>query len=213
MSDTKTAIVLVVDRSGSMASIKNATEDALKEFVNQQKAVEGDFTIDTVFFDNEYEERAVMIDPRKDELDLTIQPRGMTAMLDAIGRKITSFNLKLDELKDNKPENVLFVIATDGMENSSREYTNETVAALIKEKQDAGWNFTFIGANQDAISTAARLNIGADSAITFDASETGVESVISSMSSYTTKIRRNVAASYSPAEREAAVAKPKKDKK
>lgn len=202
-----TALVLIVDRSGSMYSIAKATQDALEEFINGQKALPGKFTVDSVFFDDEYEERAVMVNPKKEKLDLSIEPRGMTAMYDAIGKKLNSFSTELSKLDPKRrPSKVLVAIATDGMENASREYRQAAVAALIKEKQDLhGWNFTFLAANQDAVLTAKGLNIGAESAITYNASPAGMSNVIGSLNTYTSSVRSGVAASYSAADREAAM--------
>jgi hypothetical protein len=202
-----TSIVLVADRSGSMSSIAGATEDALKEFVNGQKVLPGDFTIDTVFFDDRYEERANFVDPKVTELNLSIHPRGMTALYDAIGKKINSFTEKLQGMpKSQRPNQVLFVIATDGMENASSEFDQPTIANLIKKQQELEeWKFTFIGANQDAVLTAKGLNIDADSAITFNASDVGAASVIRSLGNYASSVRLGAAASYSDEDRSEAL--------
>lgn len=202
-----TAIVLVVDRSGSMSSIAQATQEALTEFVNGQKAVEGDFTIDTVYFDDQYEERATLVNPKKEELDLSINPRGMTALYDAVGRKINSFKGAIDKLPASKrPEQVLFVIATDGHENASQEYRAETIRDLIKHQQEIEeWKFTFIGANQDAVLTAQTLNIAAQDAITFNASEMGTKSVIGSLGKYAGNLRSAKVASYDAEDRSKAM--------
>lgn len=204
MTELNIAVVLIADRSGSMQNIAKATQDALEEFVNKQKSEPGGFTIDTVFFDDQYEERAVMVDPRVTELDLSIHPRGMTAMHDAIGRKINDFSANLEKLEE-KPDKILFVIATDGFENSSKEYNQRTVAELIKSKQEAGWDFTFIAANQDAVMTAQGLNIAEKDSITFAAHEKGAKSVIDAMSGYTSSIRMGRVAEYSAKDREDAM--------
>jgi hypothetical protein len=204
MTELNIAVVLVADRSGSMDRIATATQDALEEFVNKQKAQPGGFTVDTVFYDDQYEERAVMVDPRVTDLDLAIHPRGMTAMYDAIGRKINSFAANLEKLEE-KPDKILFVIATDGLENASKEYTQKSVAALIKSKQDEGWDFTFIGANQDAVLTARGLNIAEKDSITCAADEKGAKSGIDAMSGYTTNIRLGKVAEYSAKDREEAI--------
>lgn len=202
-----TAIVLIVDRSGSMSTIAQATQDALQEFISAQKALPGKFTVDTVFFDDRYEERAVMVNPKKASLDLRLEPRGMTAMYDAIGKKLNSFSAELSKLDPKrKPSKVLVAIATDGMENASVEYRQAAVSALIKEKQELhGWNFTFLAANQDAVLTARGLNIGEESAITYNASVQGMSNVIGSLNTYASSVRSGMAAKYSSADREAAL--------
>ncbi len=203
-----TAVVLVVDRSGSMQSISATVQGALEEFVNAQLAEDGTLTIDTVFFDDRVENRASFVDPSKEKLDLTLQPRGMTALFDAVGTKVDSFGQALANLsEDERPSKVIFVIATDGAENSSKEYTQQALAEKIKHQQDAyGWDFTFIGANQDAVLTAKGLNIPMGSAITFDANAGGAESVLRSMSTYVASARKGFAAGYSDSDRDGAVA-------
>lgn len=203
-----TAVVLIVDRSGSMANIAGTVEDALKEFVNKQTLEPGRLTIDTVFFDDEVESRAKMIDPEKDTLDLSVKPRGMTALFDAVGLKIQSFGDDLSNLpEEERPGKVIVVIATDGMENSSKEFTSELVASKIKEQKEAyGWDFTFIGANQDAILTARALNIPEASAITFAANNAGASSVLDAMSTYVSSARAGADAGYTVAARASAMA-------
>lgn len=202
-----TAVVLVVDRSGSMAGIAKSVQGTLEEFVSAQLAEPGRLTIDTVFFDTEVEHRATFVDPAKDKLDLELRPRGMTALFDAVGSKIDSFGDALGKLPEaERPGKVIFVIATDGAENSSTDYNQQKIAELIKHQREVyAWDFTFIGANQDAVLTAQGLNIPSGSAITFSATEDGAASVISSMSTYVAASRKGFAAGYSAEDRAAAV--------
>lgn len=206
MSQNRTSIVLVIDRSGSMGPIAQATTDALNEFVNGQKAIEGPLTLDAVFFDTDIENRFSMLDPRDTEVDLTVKPRGMTALFDAIGTKVTSFREQVAQMAEaERPENILFVIATDGHENSSTEYGREAVANLIKSAQGDGWKFTFLGANQDAVLTAQGLNIAAEDSITFAANIAGVTNVVRSMGTYASNLRSGVKTGYSIEDRNEAM--------
>lgn len=202
-----TAVVLVVDRSGSMGSIAKSVQGTLEEFVSAQLAEPGRLTIDTVFFDTEVEHRASFVDPAKEKLDLELRPRGMTALFDAVGSKIDSFGETLGKLpEDERPSKVIFVIATDGAENSSTDYDQRKIAELIKHQREVyAWDFTFIGANQDAVLTAQGLNIPAGSAITFSATDDGAANVINSMSTYVSASRKGFAAGYSAEDRAAAV--------
>ena len=200
---SKTALALVVDRSGSMRPIANVTTDALQEFLNSQKEIDGDLSISTVFFDTEIEKRDVFVDPRTTEVDLEIYPRGMTALFDAIGTTVSIFSeniAKLDE--DKKPDVVIVVIATDGLENSSKEYTRDKIAEIIKEKQNEGWKFVFLAANQDAVLTAEGLNIGNESALTYSANAAGVSSVMRSASKYVSNVRAYKQAGFTDSDRE-----------
>jgi len=203
-----TAVVLVVDRSGSMNRIASTVQDALEEFVNAQLQEPGKLTIDTVFFDDQVENRAVFVNPAEVKLDLTLNPRGMTALSDAVGTKIETFGQALSSLsEDERPHKVIFVIATDGIENASKEFTKADVAEKIQHQRDTyGWDFTFIGANQDAILAAQDFNIPMGSAITFNANDGGTESVLRSMSTYVSASRQGFAAGYSAEDRIAAVA-------
>lgn len=202
-----TAVVLVVDRSGSMASIAANVQETLEEFVNEQLSQPGRLTIDTVFFDSEIDNRASFVDPSKEKLDLELKPRGMTALYDAVGLKVTSFGEALSKMKEEeRPGKVIFVIATDGHENSSKEFTQQRIAELIKVQREVySWDFTFIGANQDAVLTAEGLNIPKGSAITFAATAGGTESVLRSMSGYVAASRSGLAAEYSNEDRQAAL--------
>lgn len=206
--NTYTALVLIVDRSGSMRGIASQTQEALEELVNGQKQEPGKLTIDTVFFDDGYDERAIFANPKKEKLDLAIRPGGMTALYDAVGRKVRSFGDALEKLSDEKrPGTVIVVIATDGHENSSREFDSKAVAELIKDQQDKyGWKFTFIGANQDAILTAQALNISANDSITFAASAAGTQNVLRSVGNYISKTRTGEDVTYSAMDREEALA-------
>lgn len=204
-----TAVVLVVDRSGSMSDIAGSVQEALEEFVGKQIHEPGELTIDTLFFDDKIEERAHLVDPKKESLDLAVNPRGMTALYDAVGLKIRSFGEVLSAMdEEDRPHKVIFVIATDGHENSSREFTQEALAKLIGDQREKyGWDFTFIGANQDAILTAKTLNIPEGSAITFEASATGVDAVLRGMSGYVAAKRAGAPAAYSEEVRAQSMAK------
>lgn len=210
VDSTYTALVLIVDRSGSMDNISKQTQDALEELVNGQKEEPGKLTIDTVFFDNHYDERAHFVDPKLTKLDLAIRPGGMTALYDAIGNKVTSFGEALEALpEDERPGKVIVVIATDGMENSSHKYNADAVATLIKnQKEEYDWKFTFIAANQDAVLTAQTLNINSEDAITFSANNAGTQSVLRSVSNYISTARVGGQASYTNQDRLAALSVP-----
>lgn len=199
-----TALVFVIDRSGSMMSIHQEVEGSLKAMVKEEASHPGKITVDTVFFDDRYEERSVFASP--EDVDFTIEPRGMTALYDAVGKKITSFGQALAQLPEaERPEKVLFIIATDGLENNSKEHSSAVIARMIDEqKTKYSWQFTFLGANQDAVLTAAKLNISQNDAITFQADASGVTGVVSALSSYTRSFRAGSVPMYSDKDRSAA---------
>lgn len=153
-------IVVVLDRSGSMGSIKEATINGFNSLLFDQKKLDKPAKFTLAQFDDQYElvYQNVDIKDARGLTDKTFVPRGNTALLDAIGKTIVSNRLD---------EDVLFVIVTDGHENASREYSINQINDLITSYRKKGWEFTFIGANQDAISTACQLGIAQQSALTY----------------------------------------------
>lgn len=165
---TYTDITMVLDRSGSMQSIKEDTIGGFDAFVTEQRRVPGRCTVSLVQFDNEYEEVYTGRD-LADVPGLTLVPRGSTAMLDAIGRAVNATGARLATLpEDRRPGTVIVGIMTDGLENASREFGYADVKALIEQQEQVyGWTFMYLGANQDAIEVGARLGVARDRALTY----------------------------------------------
>lgn len=172
-----TDITFVLDRSGSMQTIKAATIEAFNGFVTSQRTGAGTAQMTTVQFDDQYEVLYQTKPIHKAPLltDRSYQPRASTALLDAMGRTIVSTGDRLRKLSESqRPGTVVFVTLTDGYENASREYTLQRVNEMIREQRDKyAWQFIFLGANQDAIATAARMGVDAGQAMTFSASPKG----------------------------------------
>ncbi len=200
-----TAIAVVMDRSGSMASIARDAEAALAAFIADQAGQPGRCTIRLAEFDYEYT-TVYPSTPIEQAPAYHLAPRGMTALLDAIGRTITEFGEELAALpEEQRPGNVVVVVQTDGLENQSKEWTRETVnQAITRQTEQYGWNFVFLGANQDAIKAGAELGFQADASITYSASGAGVESVMRAASAYVGATRRGEAAGFSDADRQSA---------
>lgn len=155
--------VMIIDRSGSMQSIKDDTNGGIRDFIDTQlKGVDKNKrTISLFQFDTEHDcvHDFELLEKAK---AYKLEPRGGTALLDAIGYAITSVGGKLkDTPEDERPGQVMVVIATDGRENSSREYTKRAdIRKMIEHQQDKyGWRFTYIGANQDSFAEAGSLGI------------------------------------------------------
>ena len=155
-----TEIVVVLDRSGSMASIVRDMEGGFDAFIAEQRKLPGECSVTLSQFDTEFE-LVYSGKPLADVPPLALYPRGATALLDAIGKTIQATGERLGALpEDARPERVLFVVITDGHENASEHYTAEAVLASVKHQTEKyGWCFVFIGANQDAIATAANMGI------------------------------------------------------
>lgn len=163
-----THIEFVLDRSGSMHSIKEDIEGGFDAFIADQCSHPGQCTVSLAQFDNEYETVFTAIDVREVR-PLDLQPRGATAMLDAIGRSISALGERLAALPEaERPGTVVVAIMTDGMENASREFTHEAVKELITRQEQAyNWQFLYMGADQDAIEVGARIGVRADRSLTY----------------------------------------------
>ena len=144
-----THLALVVDRSGSMADIKDDAQGGINTLIAEQFAEEGQLTVTLSEFDDHFNDVVRMSGK---PFAYKLSPRGSTALLDAVGKEITRTAQELDALpKALRPSKVLFVVVTDGQENSSNEFTLKAVKASIEtQRKDHGWTFQFIGAEEAA---------------------------------------------------------------
>lgn len=181
----RTLLAILLDRSGSMASIKDDTEGGFNTFIDKQR-LPGKFVgVTLAQFDTEYD--VVYANRSIGEVPpLDLQPRGGTALYDGIGRLITEVGRELASLPESeRPGDVTVVVLTDGHENSSREWTHEAVrAAITRQEQDYAWDFLFLGANMDAVSVGTSMGFAGDKSITYAASSAGVEGVFAAAASY-----------------------------
>jgi uncharacterized protein YegL len=185
-----TALLLIVDRSGSMESIKADMEGGLNTLITEQLAEPGLLTVDLFTFDTEVKHEFALTDPKN--LKVKIEPRGSTALYDAIGIGVTEFGRSLSAMPEHaRPETVQVIVVTDGEENSSVEYKASAIKKLITtQKDDYKWDFVFLGANQDAVLNGVDLGFDAGSALTFAPGADGVDASAKSMSRYMTDVRR-----------------------
>lgn len=178
MRKNLTEIVFVLDRSGSMNGLESDTIGGYNSFLEKQKNGEGDAYISTVLFDNEM----IVLHDRENIKDVKLLtsedyvPRGLTALLDAVGGAIKHIgNVHKYAREEDVPEKTIFVIITDGMENASHKYTYNKVHELIKLKQEEyGWEFVFLGANIDAPREARKFGISESRSVTYKNDEQGV---------------------------------------
>ncbi|HEY9312385.1 vWA domain-containing protein [Williamsia sp.] len=163
-----TWIVFLLDRSGSMQSIKSDTEGGFAAFIAEQHTATGQCAVTLAQFDDDYEVVYSGL-PVSEVPALNMAPRGTTALLDAMGRLITDTGQKLSALpEDKRPGSVVVAIMTDGMENASHEWTHSTIKSLVEQQtKDYGWQFLYMGADQDAIEVGARLGVSRDHAVTY----------------------------------------------
>lgn len=180
MKNNLTELVFILDRSGSMAGLEGDTIGGFNAMIAKQKKEDGKALVSTVLFDNFSEvlhDRIPLesVVPMANK-DYTV--RGCTALLDAIGGAIKHIsNIHKYARPEDVPEHTVFVITTDGMENASRKFSADEVKKLIEEKKELGWEFIFLAANIDAVSTASRFGISEDRALNYHADSAGTELV------------------------------------
>jgi uncharacterized protein YegL len=187
---TYTAIQVVMDRSGSMYAIQGDAEGALRSFIKDQGAEPGKATIRLVEFDTVYD----LVYPSTDIHDAPnyhLSPRGGTALNDAIGRTIVDFGNELAAMdEDQRPGHVIFVIITDGLENSSKEFNIQTVKSLVEaQQQQWNWNFVFLAANQDAVLTGQGYGFQRGQTMTFNTNTASVTATGQSLGRYAAATR------------------------
>lgn len=210
MRQDLTDITVVLDRSGSMGICKREAEDGLNKFIEEQKKQPGSATFSLVQFDDKYEVVHSGI-PIGQVPFCHLNPRGLTALLDAVAKAIHATGERLKNMsEDQRPSLVVFIIVTDGQENASHEYKRDQIKQMIEHQQNAyKWKFTFLGANQDAFAEASSIGIPMASAATYstqnsDKAFIGAASNLSRMrhsaatgqnvfSTYTEEERKNMA--------------------
>jgi hypothetical protein len=194
MKNHYSEIAFVLDRSGSMGSCREPAIEGFNSFLQEQQRTEGLAKLTLILFDDEY---LVPIDalPVAEILPLNGEsyvPRGSTALLDAVGRTIDELGARLASLPEqDRPVQVIVAILTDGLENSSQNYTWQQIAAAIKRQSEQyRWTFLFLGANQNAIATAAQMNIRAANAAAYVADAAGLHASSKSIARKVRALRR-----------------------
>lgn len=172
MNFENSALALVIDRSGSMQCIANDVVGSVKQFIGNQKQNPGKASLTVVQFDHCYEvihdfEDLQTIDG--DKFTKGYNPRGSTALLDAIGRTTLAMKQKLDSMPPaDQPKRVVIAVITDGLENASREFSLEKVKELIKQHEALGWSFMFLGATLDAVQVAESMGFSNSKSAVYD---------------------------------------------
>ena len=194
MKKNLTEVVFILDRSGSMSGLESDTIGGFNSMLAKQKKEEGDAYITTVLFDDKIEtlhDRIELgkVEPMNDSQYFT---RGCTALLDAIGKTVKHISdIHKYARKEDVPEKTLFIITTDGLENSSREFNYDKVKKLVSEKQKKnGWEFLFLGANIDAIEVAGKMGIAREDACDYVCDEMGTALNFSAISGVMSGVRK-----------------------
>lgn len=206
MTDSNyTAIQLLIDRSGSMYGIRSDAEGGVKTFIEEQRALPGKCTLRFAHFDDRYEIVHESL-PIADAPVYVLTPRGSTALLDAWGRTMVDFGAELAALsEDERPDNVVFVVVTDGLENSSTEWTYESVSVKVKEQTEKwGWKFLYLGSGQDAVHEGAKLGVPRSQSLTYGVTGQSVNSSYSAAAAAVTRTRSGKSVTFTADERKSA---------
>lgn len=194
-----TELVFILDRSGSMSGLESDTIGGFNAMIEKQKKEDGEAYVSTVLFDNE---SSVLHDrlpldkvPKMTARDYSV--RGCTALVDAIGSAIHHIgNIHKYARPEDVPAHTMFVITTDGQENASYKYSSDTVKKMIeRQKEKYGWEFLFIGANIDAVETAASFGIARNRAVNYHADSEGTQVLYETISAPISAMRKNQAIS------------------
>jgi len=190
-----TEVVFILDRSGSMSGLEGDTIGGFNSMIEKQRKEEGEAYISTVLFSDRSEVLYDRVPVAKVEPmnDSQYSVGGCTALLDAVGAAIHHIaNVHKYAREEDRPEKTLFIITTDGMENSSRIYDYGKVRKMVEtEKEKYGWEFLFLGANIDSIEVAGRFGISADRAIDYVCDEKGTALNYQVLSGAVSAVRRS----------------------
>ena len=174
-----TELVFILDKSGSMSGLESDTVGGFNSMIDKQRKTDSPTYVSTVLFSSEsrvLHDRVKLADvSRMDVNDFSVG--GCTALIDAIGDAIHHIgNIHKYSRPEDVPENIVFVIMTDGMENASHKYSSDEVKQKIRRQQEKyGWEFLFIGANIDAVETAKNYGICEDRAVNYNADRQGTQ--------------------------------------
>lgn len=206
MKKGKSEVIIVLDRSGSMSSIKSDMEGGFKAFLDKQKKEDGECFVSLYQFDNEYE--AVFENKDIQELnEISIEPRGSTALLDAVGKTTNSVGERLSKTpEEERPETVIMAVITDGAENASREFTREQVKKLVEHQSTKyNWKYVFMGANQDAVMNGANYGFQGGTSLSYGTSSQAISGAFYAFSSRVSCMRTAANYSFSDNDRKAAM--------
>lgn len=179
MNKNLTELVFIIDKSGSMSGLENDTIGGFNSLIEKQKKETGKAIVSTILFSD-------VIGVIHDRLDIDQVPNltskdyfvcGCTALLDAIGQTLTRIiHVQENLIEDEQPGKTLFIITTDGMENSSKEYSYKKLKELINMvKEKYNYEFIFLGANIESEEEASKLGIDCDNAVTYKNDSEGIK--------------------------------------
>lgn len=189
----KADLIFILDKSGSMAPLRNDAIGGFNNFVEDQKKVPSEARLWLTLFSDHVTSPINGSDIQQVShlTETSYVPGGGTALLDAIGSVIDYHGMRLSLMReDDRPDKVIVTIMTDGEENSSIRYTKAQIAEKIKHQREAyKWEFIFLGANIDSFAEAGSLGIAGASTSNFKATGVGIQAAYASASVANTSYR------------------------
>ena len=194
MKKNLTEVVCILDKSGSMSGLERDTIGGYNSMIEKQKKEDGEAYISTVLF-SDYSKvihDSVSIDKIEPMTEKEYYVDGCTALLDAVGDAIQHIKTVHKYVREeDRPEKTLFIITTDGQENSSKRYSYDKVKKMVEhQKEKYGWEFIFLGANIDAIAEAGRFGINQEMAVNYNCDEVGISTSYMALSESVSCVRR-----------------------
>lgn len=186
-------ITMIIDRSGSMHEVKEEAQNGINSFIEEHKKAPGSAVMTVVEFDDMYSVLINAIDIQAIEA-VELTPRGMTALYDSVGVTVGNTADRIDALaEDQKPEKVLFVIVTDGLDNASKEHTSKSVRALVEQMQaQRDWQFMFIGKGLDVVEQAGQMGLDPAATMAVGASGSSFTSALRGSTDASTRYREGL---------------------
>jgi uncharacterized protein YegL len=186
-----TDITFILDRSGSMSSMVNDVVGGWKTFIEKQKSEVGECVISLVQFDDQYETPFTAVPVQNVSPAIRFEPRGSTALRDAIGRTINAVGARLRSFPESeRPNKVAIVVMTDGEENASHEFSQEQIKSMVKHQTEKyGWDFLFLGANIDSFHVGQSLGVAPNWITNYSYTSKGMSAGFNTVSCYTSATR------------------------
>lgn len=190
-----TSINVIIDRSSSMSHLTAETISNFNKFLAEQKAEPGEatFTLCTFSTDHTLVHDCLALNLVPELNNETYVARGSTALYDALGDTINAVGARLAAMpEEERPSKVIFLIITDGEENSSRRFTNAQVKSMVSHQRDKyKWEFVFMGANIDSIAAGASIGVSVQNTFNYISDSTGTKQLYSEISSNMRSYRRS----------------------
>lgn len=192
MKKNLTEVVFILDKSGSMSGLESDTVGGFNSMIRKQKKQDGEAYISTVLFSDESQ----VLHDRKNLSEvapLTADDYcvgGCTALLDAVGDAVRHIaNIHKYAREEDRPEHTVFIITTDGQENSSSRYSYESLKKLVERQKEQGWEFVFLGANIDSFAEARKFGISRENAVDYKCDAAGTAVVFDGICSFVARTR------------------------